>query len=60
MSNKQSPDIEMCYGDSSSLTSLTALTASPREGHLPDYDRLDTKGETQDKLPEGLRSPGKK
>ena len=40
MSNIQSPDIEMCNGDSSSLTSLTA---SPREGHLPDYDRLDTK-----------------
>ena len=57
MSKKQSPDIEMCYGDSSSLTSFTP---SPSEGHLPVCDGLDTKGQTQDQLPGGLRSPGKK
>ena len=53
MSKKQSPDIEVGPGDSSSLTSSPP---PPRvhEGHLP-VD-LDSDGETQ----EEQRSPGKK
>ena len=51
MSKKQSPDIEVGPGDSSSLTSSPP---PPRvhEGHLP----VDLDSETQ----EELRSPGKK